>query len=405
MVSRVLQSLSDIFFNKEEVLKNRAGRMKLVMIVNVDWFFLSHRLPVALDALRSGYEVHIVTTLTKGREQLEAYGFKVHEVSMDRSGAGLAGLLVTLYKFIRLFWRIRPDVVHLVTIKPVLLGGLAARVSPVGGVVFAISGLGHVFVDNTFRGRVRKALVGMWYRFILSTRNMRIIFQNPDDRRAIESVAHLDSANVAMIPGSGVDLKEYSYTLPPEGESVVLMAARLLATKGVREYVAAARILSERGIKARFLLVGAPDVGNPASVSESELLNWADEGAVEWLGHRSDLANLMGQAHVVVLPSYYGEGLPKVLIEAAACGRAVVTTDMPGCRDAIEPGVTGLLIPPRSPEAIADAVAELIQDDRQCLDMGLAGRERAEKLFDVQAVGQTHLSIYQSLRELELKAS
>lgn len=379
--------------------------MKLLMIVNVDWFFLSHRLPVALEALRSGYEVHIVTTLTEGRERLEAYGFKVHEVNMDRSGAGLLGLLATLYKFIRLFWRIRPDVVHLVTIKPVLLGGLAARVSPVGGVVFAISGLGHVFVDNTLLGKVRKKLVGIWYRFILSTRNMRIIFQNPDDRHAIESIANLDAAKVAMIPGSGVDLKEYCYALPPEGRPVMLMAARLLATKGVREYVQAARILKERNIKARVLLVGAPDVGNPASVSEVELHAWAQEGVVEWLGHRNDLSSLMAQSHVVVLPSYYGEGLPKVLIEAAACGRAVVTTDMPGCRDAIEPDVTGLLILPRSPEAIADALSTLIQDRRRCLKMGLAGRERAEQLFDVHSVGQIHLSLYDSLRGVPCRAS
>lgn len=375
--------------------------MKLLMVVNVDWFFLSHRLPVALDALRSGYEVHLMTTVTEGRERLEALGLHVHEVNMDRSGAGLSGLIRTLLCFLRVFWRVRPDVVHLVTIKPVLLGGVAARLSPVGGVVFAISGLGHVFVDDSFAGKVRKELVGIWYRFILSTRNMRIIFQNPDDRRAIESIAQLDNEKVMMIAGSGVDLKEYVYTLPQEGDPVVIMAARLLITKGVREYVEAAGILRRRGCVARFLLVGKPDTDNPASVQESELLAWAEEGVIEWLGHRNDLASLMAQSHIVVLPSYYGEGLPKVLIEAAACGRAVVTTDMPGCRDAIESGVTGLLVPPRSPEAIVDALLELFSDSRRCLDMGLAGRERAERLFDVNTVGQTHLSIYRSLRGVD----
>ncbi len=373
--------------------------MRLLIVVNVDCLFLSHLLQIALGALRAGYEVHIATSLSQGRAQLEEYGFVVHPLEVDRSGAGPVGLIKLFLALLRLFWKLRPDVLHLVTIKPVLIGGVAARFSPVRGVVYAISGLGHVFVADGMLGKLRRKIVRVCYRFVLSARNMRIIFQNPDDRREIESVAILRNEQVVMIPGSGVDLSTYQITPLPEGETVVLMAARLLSTKGVREYVAAAQRLRVSGVEAQFWLVGDPDPANPASIQARELDAWGKQGAVTLLGHRSDIPKLMAQAHMVVLPSSYREGLPKVLIEAAACGRAVVTTDAPGCRDAIEAGVTGVLVPSKDAESLANAIKRLIEDRLLCKAMGCAGRKRAEQLFDVNAVVSTHLEIYRALGE------
>lgn len=370
---------------------------RLLIVVNVEWFFLSHRLPVALGALRAGYEVHIATSLTKGADVLQAHGFIVHAVEVDRSSASLSGLLKLFADLLHLFWAVRPNVLHLVTIKPVLVGGLAARCSPVGGVVYAVSGLGHVFVAEGVVGRVRRVLVRAWYGFVLRARNMRIIFQNPTDRAAIESLTRLAPHQVVMIPGSGVDLSRYPYMPLLQDIPIVMMASRLLRTKGVREFVAAARQLRAEGLNARFWLVGEPDAENPASVAISELKDWNDQDDVELLGHRTDIAKLMAQAHIVVLPSYYGEGLPKVLIEAAACGRAVVTTDMPGCRDAVEVGVTGVLVPPKDAPALAAAIRVLLVDPVACEAMGRAGRLRAERLFDVKAVVAAHLDIYRAL--------
>ncbi len=372
---------------------------RLLIVVNVDWFFLSHRLPVAIGAVQAGYEVHVATTLTGDASALERHGLIVHALHIDRSSSGLLGLFGLLASFLRLFWRLRPDVAHLVTIKPVLLGGLAVRLSPVRGVVYAVSGLGHVFVAAGMFGRLRRALAGAWYRAVLGARNMRIIFQNPEDRAAIESVAKLSPSEVVMIPGSGVDLAEYEALPLPDGVPVVMMASRLLATKGVREFIDAARMLRRQGVQARFWLAGEPDDANPASIARGELEAWKKEGVVELLGHRADMPALMRQAHVVVLPSYYGEGLPKVLIEAAACGRAVVTTDMPGCRDAVEAEVTGVLVPPKNASALAHAVERLVQDATRCARMGLAGRARAERLFDVGAVVAAHLAVYRELEE------
>ena len=371
--------------------------MRILIAVNVDWFFISHRLPVALAAVIAGHDVHIMTQVTDCKHRLESYGFVVHNVNLDRSSGGPIGLIKLFLSYMRVFWTVRPDVVHLVTIKPVLIGGLAGRFSPVGGVVYAVSGLGHVFTESGLFGRLRRLVVKVGYRLILGAKNICVIFQNPTDRSAIESMVNLNPSKVAMIPGSGVDLTDYTFTPAPSGDITIIMAARLLRTKGVAEFVESARIIRKLNSKVRFLLVGAPDPANPATITDRELAAWKAEGVVEQLGHRSDIASLMQLAHIVVLPSYYGEGLPKVLIEAAACGRAVVTTDMPGCRDAIEPEVTGLLVAPRDAAALSNALLELVNDRGRCAEMGRAGRERAELLFDVNEVVKTHLNIYEAL--------
>ena len=370
---------------------------RLLFVVNVDWFFLSHRLPIALEAQRQGYQVHIATGLTDKLDELQRHGLVVHPLALDRSSTGLGNAWRTMVQLWQVFRAVRPDVVHLVTIKPVLLGGLVARLTGVPAVVVAVSGLGFVFMARGAKAAVRRWLVGALYRVALGHRNLTVIFQNPDDRASLTKLAHLPDSKIAMIRGSGVELTQYSGTPEPLGVPVVLLAARLLADKGVREFVQAARLLKQQGVSARFCLVGSIDPAIPASLADAELTQWASEGVVELWGQRSDMPRVLAAAQVVVLPSYYGEGLPKVLIEAAACGRAVVTTDHPGCRDAIDPGVTGLLVPVRNAEALADALKGLINDPARCQAMGNAGRALAESAFDVRQVVAAHLRIYQEL--------
>ena len=369
----------------------------LLFVVNVDWFFLSHRLPIALEAMRQGYQVHIATGLTDKLGELERHGLVVHSLGLDRSSAGLGNAWRTMVQMWQVFRAVQPDVVHLVSIKPVLLGGLVARLAGVPAVVAAVSGLGFVFIAHGAKAAVRRWLVGGLYRVALGHHNLKVVFQNPDDRASLSKLAHLPDSKIAMIRGSGVELTQYSGTPLPLGVPVVLLAARLLADKGVREFVQAARLLKQQCVSARFCLVGSIDPANPASLADAELTQWASEGVLELWGQRSDMPRVLAAAQVVVLPSYYGEGLPKVLIEAAACGRAVVTTDHPGCRDAIDPGVTGLLVPVRNAEALADALKGLINDPARCQAMGNAGRALAESAFDVQQVVAAHLRIYQEL--------
>jgi glycosyltransferase involved in cell wall biosynthesis len=302
----------------------------------------------------------------------------------------------TMLELWSVFKIVQPDLVHLVTIKPVLLGGLVARLAGVPAVVAAVSGLGFVFLAHGAKAVVRRWLVGGLYRVALGHHNLRVIFQNPDDRASLVKLAHLPDSKVEMIRGSGVDLAQYGHTPLPPGTPVVLLVARLLADKGVREFVQAARLLRQQGVSARFCLVGSVDPANPASLADTELTQWANEGVVELWGQRSDMPEVLRSARLVVLPSYR-EGLPKILLEAAACGRAVVTTDVPGCRDAIDPGITGLLVPVRNATAQAGALKELINDPARCQAMGNAGRALAERAFDVRQVVAAHLRIYQEL--------
>ena len=373
-------------------------RRTLLFVVNVDWFFLSHRLPIALEAMRQGYQVHIATGLTDRLDELQCNGLVVHPLALDRSSAGLGNAWRTMVQLWQIFRTVRPDVVHLVTIKPMLLGGLVARLAGVPAVVAAVSGLGFVFTARGAKAAVRRWLVGALYRVALGHRNLKVIFQNADDLRSLAKVAHLPAAKVAMIRGSGVDLARYAHVPLPDGVPVVVLAARLLADKGVLEFVQAVRLLRQRGCEARFVLVGTVDTANPASFTDAVVSAWVHDGVVEWWGHRADMPQVLAAAQVVVLPSYR-EGLPKVLIEAAACGRAVVTTDAPGCRDAIGPNVTGVLVPVRDAVALADAMEDLVKDPVRCKVMGDAGRALAEKAFDVRQVVAAHLQIYQELTD------
>ena len=373
---------------------------KLLFVVNVDWFFLSHRLPIALEALRQGYEVHIATTLTDKITVLQDHGLVVHSLSLDRSGANWSTAIHEVWQIYRVFKEVNPDVVHLVTIKPVLFGGLAARLAGVPAVVAAISGLGFVFVAKGVKATIRRWLVSTLYVFALGHYNLRVIFQNPDDLAFLARLVQLPEQKVTIIRGSGADLTEYCMKPLPTGVPIVLLAARLLVDKGIREFVQTAQILRQRGLSAqdaRFVIVGKPDPANPASLRPDELAQWTEEAVVELWGHRTDMPRVLEAAHVTVLPSYYGEGLPKVLIEAAACGRAIVTTDHPGCRDAIEPNKTGLLVPIKNASALADAIEYLIKNINVRKRMGAAGRDLAEKEFAIEKIVAEHMKIYQNL--------
>ncbi|WP_448644774.1 glycosyltransferase family 4 protein [Pseudomonas mediterranea] len=372
-------------------------KSKLLMIVNDPAFFISHRLAVAEGARKVGYSVHVATMDGGAVNAIEDKGFTHHVLPLSRSGSNPFKELIALFCIWRLLWSIRPDVLHLVTIKPVIYGGIAARLAPVGAVVAAVSGLGFVFLINGFKASLLRKVVSFFYWLALGKKNLRVIFQNSDDRDLLTSLRVLDPAKAELIRGSGVDLNLYSFHPEPQMPAPkVCLAARLLRDKGVIEFVEAATILHKRGVKARFQLIGAVDPGNPTTITETEINTWRDKGVVEVLGYRDDIAAVFSDAHIVALPSYR-EGLPKVLVEAAASGRAVVTTDVPGCRDAIEPNVTGLLVPVRNAAALADGLQLLIEDIGLRQRMGAAGRALAEREFSLEKIVQQHLDIYSKL--------
>lgn len=369
----------------------------LLIVVNDPMFFLSHRLPIALAALNSGYRVHVATAAGEGSEQISKHGLIHHVIPLSRSGNNPFQEIVSICSIWRIVRKLKPDIVHLVTIKPVLYGGIAARLAKVPGVVAAISGLGSVFVARGFRAGLLRALVKRMYRLILRHPNLYLIFQNPDDREVLSGIGLLNTDRSVLIRGSGVSIEDYPLKPEPDGDPVVAFASRLLKEKGVCEFIKAARLLNHRGVRARFWVIGKSDPGNPASITEEEIKALSRENIVEFLGYRNDIPDLFSEVNIVTLPSYYGEGLPKVLLEAAASGRAVITTDHPGCRDAIESGRTGLLVPVRDHIALADAIEHLLKDSELRLNMGRAGRELAQKEFAIEKVINAHMNVYQSL--------
>ena len=280
-----------------------------------------------------------------------------------------------------------------------LFGGIAARLAGVPAYVAAISGLGYVFIQGSGWRNLLRRVALVLYRLALGHPNSRVIFQNTADRDVLMRAGAVRPHQVVMVRGSGVDLQHFAPAPWPPEPVTVALAARLLRDKGVLEFVEAARLSAARGEGLRWRLAGSPDLDNPASVQPHELQAWQTEGAIEYVGECTDVAGFYAQAHIVTLPSYR-EGLPKSLIEAAACGRPVVTTDVPGCRDAIDPGVSGLLVPPRDGRALAGAVASLAQDADLRARRGAAGRALAERDFGIEQIVRAHLDVYQALAPL-----
>jgi glycosyltransferase involved in cell wall biosynthesis len=368
----------------------------LLFVVNIPEFFLSHRLPLATAAREEGFSVHVATGGGSDCDQIKRLGFPHHLLPLSRSGKNIFSELRSLWALYWLMRKVQPDLVHLVTIKPVLYGGLIARISGVPAVVAAISGLGTIFVHQERRDFWIGFFLKWLYRLALGHPNIKVVFQNPDDRALLVSLGAVRDEQTVLIRGSGVLLSDYLVLPEPEGLPVVTFAARLLKDKGVREFIEVARILKARGVAAEFWLIGSPDPDNLTSITQDDVMRWSEEGLVKTLGYRSDISKLFAKSNIVVLPSYR-EGLPKVLIEAAASGRAVVTTDVPGCRDAIEPSLTGLLVPVRDVLALADAVQTLIGDTARRQQMGAAGRALAEREFAVEKVVDQHLAIYRGM--------
>ena len=380
------------------VLKAALLSKKLLFIINVDWFFLSHFAPVAIKAKRCGYEVHVATTITNRYDILANLGFVVHPLKIQRGGLSIASDLKLCWNILFLLRKVKPDILHLFTIKPVLFGGILGRLLKIPMMVSYITGLGFLFTSNKQMASVVRVLAKFLYRFALAAQHQRVVCENYDDSKIVARVAMLSSNNISIISGAGIDLSICPVRTIPQGTPAVVMAARLLRDKGVFEFVAAARLLKQLGITVEFYLAGEPDHGNPSTITIEQLSTWEDEGIVQLLGYCSDIPDLFSKASIVVLPSYR-EGLPKVLIEAAACGRAVVTTDVPGCRDAIEPDKSGLLVPVKNPVALADAIQRLIDDPELCRRMGKAGRDLAERKFAIEKIVDAHLKIYKELEE------
>ena len=370
---------------------------KLLYVVNIPRFFLSHRLPLARAARDAGYEVQVAASSEDEASvaQIVAAGFPFHGLPLSQHGLNPFRELATLLALRQLYVKLKPDLLHHVSIKPVIYGGIAARLSGCRAIVGAMSGLGYVFVSDDRKAKLLQMLSQPAFKLALSGKGTRLIFQNPDDQRLFVERGIITREKTLLIRGSGVDEQRFC----PQAENlqnlpVVLFAGRLLWQKGVGDFVEVARRL--RG-KAIFRVVGYEESTSPLNVAAAQLQAWQEQGLIEWLGKRDDMPAVYADSNIVCLPSTYGEGVPKVLIEAAACGRACVTTDTPGCREIVRHEVNGLCVPPNDIDALTAAVERLIAQPDERRKMGEAGRRIVLEGFTLQQVVDETLALYRAL--------
>lgn len=374
-----------------------ADKPRLLLVVTEDWYFASHRFDLARAALAAGFEVGVATRVSAWRERIEAAGIHVIPLRYMRRSSRAPWIEARAVRELTSVYREwRPDIVHHVAAKPVIYGGIAARLAEVKGVVAALAGLGHAFASERTSARLLRPVLLSAYRSALRQRHVRLIVQNPEDERLVLEQQLVKPEDVRVIRGSGVDTQLFRPHREPAGPLTFVLVARMLWDKGVGEFVDAARQLRRGGLQARFLLVGEADPENPAAIAREQLLRWHREGHVEWWGHRSDMPGVLGGAHVACLPSYR-EGLPKALLEAAACGLPLIATDVPGCREIAVQDQTALLVPPRDSGSLAAAMLTLARDAELRRRLGTAARERVLANFSTDRITGQTIALYQDL--------
>jgi glycosyltransferase involved in cell wall biosynthesis len=374
------------------------GRGRALLFVDNDLgTFLWHRLALARIARDAGFDVHVAAPASAQTADLTNNGFVFHPIPLTRRGINPFREVLTVVALHSLYRKLKPALIHHLRLKPVLYGTLAARLAGRPVVANSLTGLGYIFAASDRRATILRRIAQLGLRVALRHPNATVIFENPDDRRTFVDADLVSERRTTVVAGSGVDVDFFRETPFPSGTPLVIFASRMLWDKGVAEFVEAARLIGARGVRARFALVGDTDDGNPSAVSREQLRKWHDEGVVEWWGWRRDIHTVLAQSHAVCLPSSYGEGIPRVLIEAASCGRPLVATNTPGCREIVRDGLNGFLVPVKDARSLANALHKLLIDPDLRVRMGANGRKLVLSGFSLEHVLASNLAVYEDL--------
>jgi glycosyltransferase involved in cell wall biosynthesis len=367
---------------------------RLIYVVTEDWYFLSHRLPMARAARAAGFEVHVATNVGDDADEIRDEGFVLHPVRFVRGRLSLVRTLGTILALRKVYREVNPAIVHLVAMQPTVLGIVAAFARRFVS-IYAITGLGYAFIANSDKTRTLRRGIRAVLRYGLNRRRAIGLVQNPDDREVLVGLG-VKADHIELIPGSGIDADRLRPIPEPEGQVTLAFVGRMLDDKGVRTLMAAHRLLRRSNVPCALLLAGMPDPANPASIPQTEMASFGREPGVTWLGQVADIATVWRRAHIAVLPSRR-EGLPKSLLEAAACGRPLIATDVPGCREIVVNEKTGLLVPVDDPEALAAAIARLVRSSQQRIRLGVAARRLVDERFSADLIGKATVALYERL--------
>lgn len=373
-----------------------ADKQKLLFVVTEDWYFLSHRIALAKAAQAEGWEVHLATRTGEHEQRLKDDGIIVHPLTWNRRSKNPFKELKALIALVGICRKVRPTIVHYVALKMIVYGAICQLFAPRSYAVNAVSGLGSVYSVASLRTRILRAVVNFLLAGFLSRQTGIVIVQNPDDGEFFKDRGFVPSDGIKLIPGAGIDTDRFQPGPEPAPSPIIAsIVARMLWDKGIAETVGAARLLRDRGCDVRLRLIGPPDPENPNSVDENTLKSWTDEGIVEWMGSRSDIENVWAESHIAVLASYR-EGLPRSLLEAAASGRPMVTTDTSGCRMLVKNDENGLIVPVGDAVALADAIETLAGDVELRTRLGFRAREMVLESFSDAVITRTFLALYRS---------
>ena len=371
---------------------------KIIFLVNIDSFFVSHRLPIAKQLLLDGYDVHIATQFTRYKKTLLKMGFNTHDINFNKNSVNLLKAILPIFQIFFLIRKIKPTIIHLISLKPIIFGGFVTLISPINSMVISITGLGSMFLKKGIFYKIRENMFNLFYRIIFLFPNLKVILQNRSDLNYLIKNAKLKKNKTEIIRGSGVDLKSLKFSEIPKREPIIVMASRIIADKGIFEYIKSIQYLKKHNFEGKFYLVGDIDHKNPSAIKKSTVNYWHKKKIIIYVKHQKKISTFLKKSTIIVLPSYR-EGFPKILMEAAACGRPVITTNVPGCKDAIIKNVTGILVPPKNHILLAKAIKNLCDNRKRLEIIGKAARKHALKNFDINNVVSQHLYIYKTLQD------
>lgn len=371
----------------------------IFLVSNTGWSLYNFRLPLAQALRNLNVKPVFISPSDQYIEKIKTEGFEWIELPIDRRGLNPFFELMTVIRLFRIYQHYKPRAVHHFTIKCVLYGTIAAMIAKVPAVINAVTGLGHVFLDHGIKMNVVRPIVKWLYRRILNAKFVRVIFQNKDDLNAFYNLQIIDAKKAFLIRSSGVNLQRFVNLQPfyPGNPPIVLFVGRLLVEKGITDFVLAAEILAKRNVPVEMQVAGSCDGGNPSSISEVDVEHWKQAGHIKFLGQVEPIDSVLRRASIVVLPSYR-EGVPRTLLEGAAAGKPLIATDVPGCREVVEDGKNGFLVPLKNPQSLANAIEQLSKDPELCKKMGLEGRKKVEREFDDHAIALQTIDVYRALK-------